>query len=200
MPSNIYFIDYPEDFSEPCTEFKKGEQLLSFITNDATLKIETDQNRRTVHFLSMDGWRQLFDLDMDNDIYLNYRVVVDCPELYYKLVELAEKLRTCLEVDGVLVFVPEYGLLHDPEEEEKNLPFELYGYELGEKMIQRPSMSVREAIIEIVDDKQRKDQQLKKLEAIKRKVQLQSEKSRKRIRMILFVIIFAAMIYFVFLN
>lgn len=153
MPSQIYFVSYPEDFSEPSLDFKKGEELLEFIRNDSSLKIEPIGEERMVHYFFDEHWQQFFSLESDGDIYLNFRVVEDAPELYYKLTELAKALDLCLEVEDVLVFIPQFGLLLDLEDPEEGVKCEIYGYEIHEKIADATGITVKDAIRQIEHEK-----------------------------------------------
>ncbi len=153
MPVTIYFVDYPRDFSEASLEFKKGDELLDLIINDDTLKIENEYNTRTVYYNFDDKWKKFFYLERNGDISLNYRVVEDSPELYYKLVELASKLSLCIEVEDILAFIPEYGLLMDLEDPEQGSKYEIYSYEIHEKIEENSSLTITEVIKEIEFEK-----------------------------------------------
>ncbi|MBD0404303.1 hypothetical protein [Flammeovirga sp. EKP202] len=81
---------------------------------------------------------------------LNY--VNDHLELYYKLIEIAKKLDLCLIGEEVLLFVPDYGILYDPEDPEESISYEILVDELEEKL-NNGYNSIVEIINSIIEDK-----------------------------------------------
>jgi len=91
--------------------------LKKIVAEDDELKIEQEDIFETVFYFD-DGtqkWNSILWID-EQRTFINARPIFENNSLYYKLVEVAEKTNCCLVSEECILFLPQYGLLHDPEE------------------------------------------------------------------------------------
>ena len=130
MPHTISLQCFNPDFSSSSPI--DLSLLKNVVARKENLKLEQEKDQITLAILKEDSieWWPLLWISA-NCAYINSQPIFDF-RLYYDLVDIAESINACIITqDGILLFIPKYGLLYDPEENED---FELDIGELTEEI------------------------------------------------------------------
>ncbi|WP_044209882.1 hypothetical protein [Flammeovirga sp. OC4] len=152
MPSTIFFERLDPKTNQFLWDYNYGEELKELITNDNSIKVEMENNDEIAYYFFDNKWIHFFHLYEDGTFFVRLSHILDHLELYYKLIEIAKKLELYLIGDEVLLFVPDYGILYDPEDPEESIEFEILTSELEEKLREKNS-SIIDSINLIIEEK-----------------------------------------------
>lgn len=119
MPQTIRLICFNKDFSG--SNPVSVPLLKDIVANDEKLKLEEEENQYTLLSWNESGkeWWPLLWLYSDGSYaHINANPIFEYG-LFYELVNVANLLNACIVMeDGMLLFIPNYGLLYDPDEKE----------------------------------------------------------------------------------
>jgi hypothetical protein len=117
MPHTISLQCFNSDFSSSSSI--DTSELENVVAQRKNLKLENEADRTTLTILKENNneWWPLLWISADY-AYINSRPIFDFG-LYYDLVEIAESINASIVTqDGILLFIPKFGLLYDPDENE----------------------------------------------------------------------------------
>jgi len=117
MPHTISLQCFNSDFSSSSSI--DVSLLENVVAQRKNLKLEHDEDQTTLTILKENNieWWPLLWISADS-AYINSRPIFDLG-LYYDLVDIAESINaSIITQDGILLFIPKFGLLYDPDENE----------------------------------------------------------------------------------
>jgi hypothetical protein len=119
MPQTIRLICFNKDFSGSSPV--SVPLLKDIVANDEKLKLEEEENKYTLlnwNEGNKEWWSLLWLYPDGSYAHINANPIFEYG-LYYDLVNVAQLLNACiLSEDGMLLFIPKYGVLYDPDERE----------------------------------------------------------------------------------
>ncbi|WP_153796625.1 hypothetical protein [Foetidibacter luteolus] len=115
MPHTISLECFSEDFST--SKNINYNKLLEVIRGDENFKVEKEDSTETLFIWNeeKEEWFPLLWLT-DEKSYINSNPIFEL-NLYYDLVKISEQLdATIITEEGLILLIPKYGLLLDPDE------------------------------------------------------------------------------------